>query len=129
MAYYFSINFRNKRKLRGKFRVLPQFFNEFSFSRLPEGKVIYFGYCQIAAGVSGRIRNIKSGYSTIIYPISAEFEVPKRDTYVANLYLLTDYLCGHLRFNMRLNFEHCRIHFQLFIIFCQDLKFYCLAGH
>ena len=50
MANYFSISFSYKRKFRDKFRVFPEVFNEFSFSKLPESKVVYFSYGRIVGG-------------------------------------------------------------------------------
>nr|WP_239451077.1 hypothetical protein [Methanosarcina horonobensis] len=36
-----------------EFWVFPEVFNEFSFGRLSEGKVVYFGYCGIVGGSFG----------------------------------------------------------------------------
>ena len=43
MTSYFPTNFSYKRKFRDKFLIFPEVFDEFSFSRLSEGKVVYFG--------------------------------------------------------------------------------------
>jgi hypothetical protein len=47
MTSYFPVNFSYKRKLGNIFWIFPEVLNEFSFSRLIEGGVVYFGYGRV----------------------------------------------------------------------------------
>jgi hypothetical protein len=53
MTSYFPVNFSYEGQFRDKCRVFSDIFNKLFFRMLPEGKVIYFGYCRIIRGSFG----------------------------------------------------------------------------